>query len=195
MNAGIVTSFLVGGLLLLSILQLNFTVSNSSNKNVLQTVAKKKMQSLTETLTYDIKRIGQGTKDPTKDATSAINSLSDNQKIRFQSEASGTLQNTTWEIEGKDNATDKMNDYRLVRTAYNQSGNQTKTTFTVVSFNIQYINSSGDLEDNPDGNTVGLKISVATESPEGIQKQNSDSTFYGHSNWEHTIYPPVLNFN
>lgn len=187
MNLSIITSFVVGGLLLLSILHMNFTVSNDSMQTTVQMVSKNRLQAVTQTLTADLQRMGFGV--PPGDPV--INSMSA-EKISFQANLDGTERTIIWEFRNTSHytASTNPNDYELVRTGPISAGSVQSITYPVVSFKLTYYDIQ-DNETNSPADVDYIKASVVVESPDAVSNVQGVQT-YGRSFWQQTIVPPSL---
>lgn len=202
MNIGITTSFVVGGLLLLSILQMTFTVGSNATETTLQLMAKENIRTISQTLNNDFSRMGyiQAGNSITGDV---INNSSNSTKIIFQADIDNSTpgaETITWEFlnstSGEYSSSPNPNDYQLKRTGPVSSGNVDDTIYPVVDFKLTYfdrngndITSSGNKE-----NVRKIKVEVLTESPDAISTKNGTKR-YGRSHWSRTITPPSLQFN
>jgi hypothetical protein len=63
MNFGIITSFVIGGLMLLSILAFNMNMSASTQETTLTTITQQKMNAIVDVLSYDLNRVGYNNND------------------------------------------------------------------------------------------------------------------------------------
>lgn len=192
MNAGIVTSFLIGGLLLLSILQMNFTVNSNAAQTTLQIVTKNNMQAITTTLTSDLGRMGHNVDS----GVQVVDNSSNSEKITFQADIDGTVRTITWEFKDDTEFSESANpnDYQLVRTGPVSTGNVQTTVYAAVHFNVTYFDADGNTTGDM-GEVKQINIELLSESPEAIgQNSSSDSDVYGRSFWQKTIVPPSMQF-
>jgi len=107
MNLGLVTSFIIGGMLMLSIIVMNINLSTSSADLTLTQVNKQHVQTITDMLTYDIPKIGfaQNGKvskynDPSTGTSFKLIEVADNDRIVFNSDIDndGEIDEITWEL-------------------------------------------------------------------------------------------------
>lgn len=192
MNFGIVTSFLIGGLLMLSILQMNFTVNTNAAQTTLQIVSKNHMEAITRTLDGDLGRMGYNV-----DAgEQVISSSSGPKKISFQADIDGTVSTITWEFKDTDEftASANPNDYKLLRTGPVSTGNVQTTVYPAVHFKLTYYDLDGNITTDY-GLAKQIKVELMSESPEAIMRNtSSDGEAYGRTFWQKTIVPPSIQF-
>lgn len=172
MNIGITTSFLVGGLLLLSILHMNFTVSSNSTEATLQLVAKNRMMAVTETMTADFGRMGYNVP-----ANQDVIISSSPQDITFQADVDddGSTETISWIF--------NSNDSTLVRTGPVSSGGPSEEmTYPVSDFELQIQGNSR------------IQVKVECMSPEPISHNPNGNDVYARSLWQKTFAPPSLQF-
>lgn len=79
MNMGLVTSFIIGGILLLSILFLNINISNSGAELTLTQVTRDRLETVTNMLDDDIPNMGYHLEQP----TDTILTIADSDYIQF----------------------------------------------------------------------------------------------------------------
>lgn len=134
MNIGLTTSFIVAGILLLSILSMNANISQSSSSLTMRQITKLRSGTLAEMLQKDISNIGS-------DINSRISSPildAENHEIVFQSniDNSGSVETISWKWTNMDATNTKNpNDRILVRSV---DGNETKFKNGVTNFEIIY---------------------------------------------------------
>ncbi len=207
MNSGIAISFIIGGLLLISVISMNSRIIENSGETVLNMTAKKTVETISQVMTRDFLRIGFNTED---DPQKAIIYAS-NTKITFEADINDNSTEDpvtiTWEIVRSNTvtATENPHDYQLIR--HVSSGpEQGRSTFTVVA----------NFENKPlftfrkvDGDKVAMPPSLTGSSK--VLKTNLISSIevyitceapvkygnrsdYEKSIWSKTFTPPNLNF-
>lgn len=189
MNLGIVTSFVIGGLMLLSILAFNINMSNSAQETTLSTITQQKMNAVVDVLSYDLKRIGYNNND-TKTFNKPI-LIGNDDKIEFQTSDG----NVTWEAKKTDKVTSSTNpnDYYLSRT--DASGT---SKFPVMYFELIYLDSKTN---NPiDVNSLSLQsdisieVKIIIESEEPTRSNYSSGiNHYHRAVWQRTFVPNNIN--
>jgi len=153
MNLGLTTSFIVAGILLLSILTMNMNLSQSSTQLTMRQITETKSNTINEILGKDIPNVGYkemgAIPSPIKDAQEG--------KIKFEGDIDndGTKETVIWEYNSSDNT--------LTRDI-----GGTETTFKNVSnFEIEYFDS--------DKNKID--ISLLSELLSGAQSERDKIRF------------------
>ncbi len=204
MNLGIVTSYIIGGLLLLAIITMNMSVSNSSIELTLTQNTREKASSVAEVISHDIQKIGYNRNNK----TDPILVAADSNKIQFRSNIDNSYDNSveliTWEFTNTGVAsTQNPNDYILMRTVKDLgtgSEEQTPIRLGVTNFNIKYYDTHGkDISNNmtPPLSSSELEsvrqlyIELELQSAEQVY-QNSNNGRYIRSVWEKRFSPPNL---
>ncbi len=197
MNIGIVTSFLVGGLLLLSILFFNAQIQNHTQETTLSTITNEKLENLVDIISHDISRIGY-------QYTNTVISTLDNDEIVFWGDIfdNDVLDATrvTWSWEKPSSpvsSSQNPNDYYLVREGPTSSNTDDGITkFPVSYFNISYLNAVGAATSNSN-NVKEIEIEIIMESPEPyFQNGNANSApNYYRTVWKRSFFPTNLNKN
>ncbi len=179
MNIGIVTSFIIGGLLLLSILQLNTRVLENSSQSTLNLMAKNNVETVSEILSHDLRKVGYGT------SGGAI-STANTQRFAFVADIDndGAIDNLIWEYDttAAIAETENPHDHPLYRIV-NSDTSVLKTATT--SFTFTYYDSLDAVTTTP-GDVRHLKIEVACESPAPYGNDYPEST------WERRFSPVNL---
>jgi hypothetical protein len=208
MNIGLVTSYIIAGILLLSILMMNLSVSNSSIETTLRQTNQQKLSSISNMISHDIQKIGYNRKS----RTSPILLEAAGKKIRFNSniynDADESVETVTWEFTNNEvTATENPNDFILRRTVEDSGGNiieQTPIQLGVTEFNLSYYNEYGvpisDSLSTPVSSTdlssikqIYVKINLA--SAEKSFAIGGDDGRYVLSVWEKRFSPPNLEPN
>ncbi len=187
MNIGITTSFIVGGLLMLSILHMNYTVSNNSRQSTMQMIAKTKQQTISQTITADFQRMGYGVKE-----NEPVITFAGSEKIVFKATIGGSKHNIIWQFNSsaKYKKTENPNDYKLRRTGPVANGKVSTTFYSVVSFNLTYYDMQGN-ETTAKSKVDKIKVKIVTESPQPLTSSTGKKE-YGRSFWQRTIVPSSL---
>lgn len=187
MNIGVVTSFAIGGLLLLSILHMNMTVSNNSMHTTQQLISKNKMQTVVDVISADIQRMGHGVaaSDP------IINSIGQD-RISFQAQINGQMREIVWDFRESEPYTASPNpdDYKLVRKDISASGNVETLTYPAISFELDYFDTNHS-QTNTISEVDQIEITFVSESANKLP-QDGGEELYARSFWEKTFVPPSL---
>jgi hypothetical protein len=192
MNIGITTSFIVGGLLLLSILHMNMAVSNNSMQTTMQMTSKNYTKAVSETISADVQRMGfQVAGEEIQDVI--LKAESDEIQFKTDLDDDGSVETITWELTSdKYSKSSNPNDYELVRTGPVSAGGpvDAKSVFPVVSFEVTYFDTRNQPTSTiEDIDQIGIEI--VTESPEAVTT-NGGNKNYGRSFWQRTFVPPSL---
>lgn len=192
MNVGIITSFVVGGLMLLSILAFNGQVLNNSIENSISTINQTKINEIAEFVTNDFQRIGY----QTGDANPFIKILEKDVIFEadvFDGDTYGVT-NVRWFFDSSDNVTSSTNpnDYMLKRTGPLTNSTYGTTEFPVTHFSITYKTAN----DNVTTNTAIVKkieVHIVLESPEPYGTDSSGADLYHRTVWKRTFVPNNIN--
>jgi hypothetical protein len=197
MNSGIAISFIIGGLLLISIISMNSRVMENSGEAVLNMTAKKTVETVSQVINRDMQRIGYNTGSPPSDAIKEVtrNTATNTYKLKFEADIDDN--NTedpvtiTWEANPVNKVTatsDNTNDYKLTRTV--DGGPEDGTiAFSVTDFDLTFY----DINSNPTTTTTNIRIiDVSLEAQAPVKYGNKSD--YEKSIWNKTFTPPNLNF-
>lgn len=179
MNMGLITSLIVGGLLLIAMFAINGRLNENSGMKTLQLVSKNKVETITEYITHDFRKAGVGITSGVK-VVQATN-------LRFQfrmTNLTGANQNIRWEWKTSEpiNSTINPRDFRLYRIA-----NSDTTDFGtgIVNFRMTYFNAAGDTTlITTDVRQIRVRLIVESDSPYNQE--------YARSYWETDITPRAL---
>ena len=211
MNLGLVTSFIIGGLLLVSMLMLNMSATNSATELTMTETTREKASTVSEMLSSDILKMGynQNSKSNSNDDTDPIITIAKSNKIQFNSNVDNSpdesVETITWEFDpslpaNEVSSTDNTNDYILKRTVTGGINSTTSITLGVTKFEIKYYdeygdNQSQDMEAAANSNLEDIRqlyIKLTLESPQKIYQGTSDDGRYIKSVWEKRFSPPNL---
>lgn len=145
MNIGLVTSYIVAGVILISLLMMNMRVSNSSAEITLTHITRDKALAITDLLYYDIPNMGYDRFDKTPQ----ILTIADSNKIQFYRKidrnSTGAPELITWELTNNPvSETPNPNDRVLLRTV--ESGGVEEVTEIrqgVTTFRLWYFDEHG----------------------------------------------------
>lgn len=184
-NLGITISFIIGGLLILSILTLNARVVQNSGETVLNMTAKQSVENISEIMRRDFQRIGYNM-NTGNDAIQVFQS----DRIMFwadiDDDESTTAKKITWRFNKPGNPannTDNPNDYELVRSV---SGNTKKYTFPLIEFELAYYDKDGNAATDAE-DIRSISVSLQSQSPATYGDDGYSTSF-----WEKTFTPPNL---
>lgn len=176
MNLGLTGSFLIGGILLITILTVHMSVREDSATTTLQITAMTNASTVAEIADNDFTNIGVGI------GTSSLLSASATD-ISFLSDIDGdyAIDTLTWQYDSTsaDTATLNPNDHRLLRIV---NGDTLKFSSNVTAFDLTYFNDIGGITTNLDS-IRRIRVRVLCESP--AQYGNEFQT----SAWQRTYVP------
>lgn len=200
MNLGIITSYIIAGMIFLAIVMMNLKLSQSTTELTLSQNARQNVQTIADMLNYDIPKIGY---DREEKITGDMIQYAGSKKITFKSnidnDTPGDVESITWEFTATPvAATGNPNDYELQRV---QDGVSTQITLGVVNFNIRYYDSYGKAREDSMTTPIAaadlssirqIQIEVVCESPEPISNIGSSGGRYLRSAWEKRFSPGNL---
>ena len=198
MNMGIVASFVIGGLLMISLLTLNSRVMIDSSRSTQDLVNKQRLDGMRQLVNNDFSKIAFG-----EDAT-GIKEFSSTE-IKFEADVEGNgVQEVIWEFKTNDPATNTKNpnDYRLVRTLKNANTNAviSEIALPVTDFELTGYNTTTYDPDATNQTTSIAKdikavlIEITYESAEPIDQDSDGNDIYSSSAWSTFIVPTNLLF-
>lgn len=191
MNAGIVTSFVIGGILLISILVFNQQVLMSNQELTLNSVSQGSINDIVEVLTNDFNRIGfnSGTANPF--------SQIDSDNIAFLADAFDSdnygVTTVRWFFDKSDPVTSTSNpdDYYLKRVGPITENTYGTLKFPVVDFKLTYFSANGT-ETNNTSIVKKIEVELIVESGEPF-RVNSSTKNYPRNVWKRIFVPNNIN--
>ena len=180
MNLGTVISFMIGGMLLISILRLDASVHSRSDMSTLDMMAKTNTETIADVISYDLRNAGF------RVGGNAFAGLSPTTVTLFGDiDFDGTTDQVSWIYTSgiQDTTTRNPNDRYLYRIV---NGDTLDFSMVATHFQLTYYNSAGNITANP-SQVTGIKVEIGCQSPE------PSDDFYPMSSWEKTIYPINLN--
>lgn len=204
MNAGLLTSFIVAGILIVSIITMNNSVSNNSSELTLTQFTRERMATVSKMMANDIQKIGYNRSGKTE----TMLKIGNGHKIKFHSNIDnsddGTVEEVIWELTDQEvTSTSNPNDRILKRTILYEDGSTDETPITlgVTEFRIAYYDDYGiplsdSLSTPVDSDMLDevrqFYIKIKLESPEKIYAGSNSSGRYVTSVWEKRFSPPNL---
>lgn len=199
MNLGLVTSFVIGGILLVSILMMNINLSISSQEMTLTQMTGQHTKAIADMVTHDIPKIGYNRSSKTNPKFN----VADSNKITFYSNidnsADGSVEEITWVLTTTPvSATSNPNDYVLKRI---QDGVSTDITLGVTQFTINYYDQYGVSESGKMTTPISssdfdkikqIEIKLVVQSEQQLKTSVNGSGRYIRSAWEKRFSPPNL---
>ena len=162
MNAGIIISYIVAGIILVSMLMMNIRVSNSNIEITLTQITREKAATITDMLYDDIPNIGYNLLNPTTD----LITIADSSKIQFYRKidplSPGDPELITWQLlSGSLDETMNPNDKILLRKVFvNGSEEITEIKLGVTDFRIWYFDDHGLSTLPEDGEFLSTPVSA-----------------------------------
>lgn len=182
---GITISFVIGGLLILSILVLNGRVMQNSGETVLNMSAKKTVENVREIMRRDFLRIGYNLSNSSQKAIQTVSPTQIIFRADIDNDPSTEARLITWRFNKPGNpvhSTGNPDDYELVRSI---SGSIKKMVFPLTHFNLTYIDKDGNETSVPSA-IRSITVELTAESGESYNNGHSVSL------WEQTFSPPNL---
>ena len=191
MNLGLVTSFIIAALLMLSIVSMNLRMSQSTQDISLHTMSQNHVSAISDLIQYYFPKIGYNASGPISDPIS----FADEDEIQFQAnldnDAGESVETVTWRLEDDVLAGSNNTDHRsLVRIV---GGDTQEINVGVTRFEIRYY-SFGDPNPltTPVANTANInriEVILEVQPREGTGRNNQFTT----SSWHRVFTPPNLN--
>lgn len=206
MNAGLLTSFIVAGILIVSIITMNNSVTNSSSELTMTQFTRERMSTISRMISEDIQKMGYNRTGKTDPVVQVANY----HKIKFHSNIDNSTDNSveviTWEFRKDLEVTSSTNpnDRVLHRIVKNEDGTEevTEIELGVTEFQIGYYNDYGMSISNDSLTTpidASLRdelkqfyIKLKVESPEKIVTGSNGTGRYITAVWEKRFSPPNL---
>tara|TARA_Y100001935_G_scaffold255672_1_gene271228 strand:+ start:32850 stop:33434 length:585 start_codon:yes stop_codon:yes gene_type:complete len=191
MNVGIVTTFLVGGIFLISILSFNQQVLLTTQELTLNSINQNNINDIVTVMTNDFNRIGfnTGSSDPF--------SRIDDDDIIFQSDAHDTdnfgVTNVRWYLDTSDpvTTTSNPNDYYLKRVGPTSANSYGTIKFPATFFQLKYYTGNGTETSNPEFvRQVEVQLIVETGEPYSVSSSVKE---YPKSVWKRIFVPNNIN--
>ena len=174
-------SFIIGGMLLLSILSLNADIMQTATMNSLGTNAQQNVTNIVSILEYDFRKIGY----LVPSGTDAITALSDTTIVFLGDVDNDTVVDTVNYYLGpksEPSETENPNDRYLYRKV---NGTANDVALGMTSWNLTYFDNSGSVTITP-ANVRSIRISFTVETIIPFD------TTYGSARWEGRFTPKNL---
>ena len=191
MNLGLVTSFIIAALLMLSIVSMNLRMSQSTQDISLHTMSQNHVSAISDLIQYDFPKIGYNVSGPISDPIA----LADEDEIQFQAnldnDAGESIETIIWRLEDDVLAGANNADHRsLLRIV---GGDVQEINVGVTRFEIRYY-SFGDPNPltTPVANTANInriEVILEVQPREGTGRNNQFTT----SSWHRVFTPPNIN--
>ncbi|MEO9887860.1 MAG: hypothetical protein ABJR05_05575 [Balneola sp.] len=182
MNLGLATTYVVGGLMMLSIIGYNISTYNSSVETTSSVITQTKLDNLVSILQTDLSRIGYNVDTGTTDAFTVAEDSSISFRGDIYDDSSDDFDLVEWEFDrDPDTTTTNPNDFILKRT-WNSTpsipGNEVEYTYSVSYFRLNYYDIDGASTTNRD-DIIQVEVELMVESNEPYYtSKNGDESYY-----------------
>lgn len=208
MNLGMVTSYIIAGMLLLGIMAMNINVQTSTTELTVSQMLRTHMSTINEMLNDDIPNMGydyEGTTKSNDDVGNKILEFGNEKRISFYRNLTGDPTRIPERIEWEFIDSTGVNFGTLIRRVYDPNDGTTdenEINIGVHKFEIRYYDSVGEnLANNMSApgssisqlnNVKQIHIIMELQSKEKIYKRGSDDGRYVRSVWEKRFTPSNL---
>lgn len=178
MNMGLITSFVVGGMMLLAMVALSSRISENAGNTSLDLMAKSNVSTITEIVQNDFRRIGFGI------SGTAITAMSANDITFTSTFNTDSVLTVRWQYDLADSvtATDHPNDRPLYRVI---NGEVSDISLVITDFNLTYLDADG-AETAVPANVRSIRIRITCGSPVAY------GDYFGLGHWEGVITPRAI---
>jgi len=208
MNLGMVTSYIIAGMLLLGIMAMNINVQTSTTELTVSQILRSHINTVTEILNDDIPNMGydfEGTTKQNDDVGNKILEFGNEKRISFYRNLTGDPSRIPERIEWEFVDSTGVNFGTLIRRVYDPNDGTTdvnEINIGVHKFEIRYYDSVGEILSNnmstPGSNVTQLNdveqihIIMELQSKEKIYKRATGDGRYMRSVWEKRFTPSNL---
>ncbi|MEQ9091960.1 MAG: hypothetical protein RIE52_12775 [Balneola sp.] len=189
MNLGLATTYIIGGLMLLSILAYNYSLFNSTVETTSSVITQSKLDNIVSILQNDLNRIGydRGISDAFVMAEDSAFIFRGN---IFDNDGSDDFDLVEWAITSElDTTTTNPNDLVLIRT-WNQTpsipANEIEFRYSVRDFEVNYYDIDGNVPVQME-DIVQVEVEVLVESDEPYLTKKDGTQLYYRSYWKRRI--------
>ncbi|MDX1639912.1 MAG: hypothetical protein R3281_18270 [Balneolaceae bacterium] len=200
MNIGLISSYVIGGIVLIGILTLSTTLSTNTSELTLSQIKKEELNTINDLISYDLPKIGYN-------RTSLTDTLivkADSSQLWFKSNidnsADESVETVKWIVSTDPvSSTANPDDFKVERWV---DGNKTTIASGVTGFTFQYFDAHGastpmavpvtgtDIE-----NIKQIEIEVILQSSEKIKYTPGTDGRYLSSSWRKRFSPVNLTNN
>lgn len=184
MNLGITISYIVGGLLLISILTLNNTVMQNSYKHTMEMTTGTQADEIRRLVMHDMQFLAFG-------ADSDILNFSD-EHLRFKATFRGQTRVFSWELKNNGfNETSNPNDKVLQRNGpMDDKPGSTMSKYPAVRFHVKaFSDEEGLVEAASKDQIRSILIELVVESAEPVGSFSDGSPRYSRTGWKKLFLP------
>lgn len=204
MDLGIVTSYIIAGILIVIILTVGYNVNFSGNELTLHESQKIKIDAVIDAINYDFPKIGYNQNN--QPDTMLV--YADSSMIQFYANIDnsndGSLELITWQYSNTPiTETDNPNDFYLYRTV---NGATTTMGVGLTDFTINFYDELGSYSPltlpisaasnkSKLDSIVQLEIIIESQSPVALQYSSDTNSRYVSTSWTKRFSPSNLNIN
>jgi hypothetical protein len=184
MNIGITVSYIIGGLLLISILTLNNTVMQDSYKQTVEMTTGNQVDEIRRLLMHDMQYLAFG-------QDSDILNFSD-EHIRFKALYRGQTRVFSWELKNDGfNPTNNPNDRTLQRNGpMDDKPGSTMSKYSAVKFNVTaFSDEDGNVIASSKEQIRSVLIELVVQSSEPVGSQSDGTPRYSETGWKKLFLP------
>lgn len=192
MNIGLITTFVIGGIFMISILMFNRQLSSGSQEFLLSTINQEYLDDVVTVLSNDFNRIGYNT------GVAIPFTTLQNDNIIFQADAYDNdtygSTNIRWYFDTTDpvTTTTNPNDYYLKRVGPITASSYGTIKFPATHFMLKYYAANGTV--TTDKNSVKkIEVQIIAESGSAYTVGRNNSDFYPKSVWKRIFVPNNIN--
>ncbi len=192
MNIGLITTFVIGGIFMISMMMFNQQLATGSQEFLLSTINQEYLDDVVTVISNDFNRIGYNT-----GIAVPFTTLQDDNIIfqadTYDNDSYGST-NIRWYFDTTDPVTDTVNpnDYYLKRIGPVTSNTYGTIKFPVTFFQIKYYAANGSV--TTDKNSVKkIEVQIMAESGSPYSAGRSSEDFYPRSVWKRIFVPNNIN--
>lgn len=195
MNTNLVTSYIVGGLVLISIMTMNVNLMQSSNSLTMRQMTQQYSDGTTALFKHDLLKMGY---QPTASITDPILKATENHLVfKGDIDKSGSAETVEWflDLQSPVTATENPNDYKLARKV---DGVRSDINLGITQLRFTYLDANRDTLAAPitaqaDRNQIKyINVELRLSSKVGFERGNKTRD-YIHTVWDKTFSPVNLN--
>jgi len=192
MNIGLITTFVIGGLFMISMMMFNQQFASGSQEFLLSTINQEYLDEVVTVISNDFNRIGYNT------GTAIPFTTLQDDNIIFQGDAYDNdnygATNIRWYFDTTDpvTSTPNPNDYYLKRIGPITANTYGTIKFPATHFKIKYYAANGTV--TSDKNSVKkIEVQIMAESGSAYTVGRNSSDFYPRSVWKRIFVPNNIN--
>jgi len=193
MNLGLVTSFIIAGLLMIIIVTMNMRMGQHSADITLHTMSQTYVSTVSDIIQYDFTKVGYNVDGPISNPILVAEETEIQFLSNLENDASGTIQTITWQLSATQLPGSNNPRHRNLKRIV--GGDETDITLGVSRFQIFYylpgqpnpLTFPISAADREEINRIEVILEV--EPREGTGRNNQYTT----SSWRKVFTPPNLN--